>query len=269
MVRHGGNRWASNGERSAWAVLEEVEIPVLRLAREGSREMVVATLVLGGGAVVAASVWHWGAAVPLVIGWGWVISFFRDPRRTARCAEGELCAPADGTVTEVTRLDDYELVGGPALLVGIFLSIFDVHANRSPCAGTVRSVTYRKGRFHDARDARSSPKNEANTVVIDPQPPIRGPIVVRQVAGLIARRIICHATPGCDLAAGERFGMIKFGSRTELIVPDDGAVRAAVEVGAKVRAGVTILVRQGSLKSEEQTDDGGGQVQEIASPASA
>lgn len=242
---------------------------MVRLAREGLREMVVATLVLVGGAVVAAWLLHWAAAAPLLVGWAWVIWFFRDPRRITRCAEGELCAPADGTVTEVTRLDDYELVGGPALRVGIFLGIFDVHINRSPCAGTVRSVTYRKGDFHDARDARSGAENEANTLLIDPQPPIRGPIIVRQVAGLIARRIICHATAGCHLAAGERFGMIKFGSRTELIVPDDRAVRAAVEVGAKVRAGVTILVRQGSVPTEEQTDDGRGQVQEIASSTSA
>ena len=242
---------------------------MLRLARDGLREVLVATLVLGGGAAVAAWSWHWGAAVPLLIVWGWVISFFRDPRRVARCGQGELCAPADGMVTEITRLNDHELIGGPALRVGIFLSIFDVHANRSPCAGAVRSVTYRKGRFHDARDARSGPENEANTLIIDPRPPIRGPIVVRQVAGLIARRITCHAGRGTELSAGERFGMIKFGSRTELIVPDDGAVQVMVVVGAKVRAGLTTLLRQAPLAPRGETDDGCGQAQEVASPAPA
>ena len=171
-------------------------------------------------------------------------------------------------MTEVTRLDHDDRLGGPGLRVGIFLSIFDVHINRSPCAGTVRSVVYRKGRFLDARDPRSGPDNEANTLIIDPQPPLRGPIVVRQVAGLIARRIICHAAEGTKLAAGERFGLIKFGSRTELIVPDDGTVRAVVESGAKVRAGITVLVRQSPPGMPGETDGRRSQVQEVASSAS-
>ncbi|HUU83035.1 MAG TPA: phosphatidylserine decarboxylase [Phycisphaerae bacterium] len=241
----------------------------MSLAREGLREMVVATLVLGAGAVVAAWLWHPAAVAPFVIVWAWVISFFRDPARVARCAAGELCAPADGTVTEITRLDHDDQIGGPALRLGIFLSIFDVHANRSPCAGTVRSVTYRKGTFHDARNARSGPENEANTLLIDPVAPIRGPIVVRQVAGLIARRIICHAVAGSELAIGQRFGMIKFGSRTELIVPDDGAVVPAVEIGTKVRAGLTILVRQRPLSPDGETDANRRQAQEVASSTPA
>jgi phosphatidylserine decarboxylase len=186
-----------------------------------------------------------------------------------RFKAGELCAPADGTVTEITRLEHHELVGGPALRVGIFLSIFDVHVNRSPCTGTVRSMTYRKGSFHDARDRRSGPENEAKTLVIDPQPPIRGPVIVRQVAGLIARRIICHAREGDALATGARFGMIKFGSRTELIVPDDGTVEPAVELRAKVRAGLTVLVRQSTLEGRGETDGRDRQAQEVASSASA
>jgi phosphatidylserine decarboxylase len=231
--------------------------------------MLVATLVLVGGAAAVAALWHWAAALPLLLVWAWAISFFRDPLRVTQCGDAELCAPADGTVTEVTRLDYDDRLGGPGLRVGIFLSIFDVHINRSPCAGTVRSVVYRKGWFLDARDPRSGPDNEANTLIIDPQPPLRGPIVVRQVAGLIARRIICHAAEGTELAAGERFGMIKFGSRTELIVPDDGTVQAVVEVGAKVRAGITVLVRQSPPGMPGETDAGRSQVQEVASSASA
>lgn len=215
----------------------------MRLAKEGIREMLIATVVLGAAAV---GLWLWlpvMAAIPAVI-WIWAISFFRDPKRAGQFAPGEMCAPADGTVSEVTRLDHHDAIGGPAYRIGIFLSIFNVHINRAPCAGTVRTVTYKPGEFLDARHAESGARNEANTLLIDPDGPQPGPIQVRQVAGLIARRIICHAQPGTRLARGERFGMIKFGSRTELILPDRGDVDITVKPGDTVRAGLTVLVRR-------------------------
>ena len=231
--------------------------------------MVLATLVLLGGAGVMARLGVWPAALPLVIVWGWVLSFFRDPQRVARLADGELCAPADGTVTEITPLDNHELIGGPALKIGIFLSIFSVHANRSPCAGTVRSVQYAAGRFLDARNPQSGGTNESNTLVIDPVAPAAGPIVVRQVAGLIARRIICHAGQGDRLGAGQRFGMIKFGSRTELIVPADVPTEVAVEVGAKVKAGLTVLLRQKPAPAEGECHGGDRPARQVHPAASA
>jgi len=239
----------------------------MRLAREGIREIALATLVLGGGAAVLIWQWHWAAAIPLAAVWVWVIAFFRDPPRRALLADGEFCAPADGTVTEVTRLEHHDLVGGPAVRIGIFLSIFDVHINRSPCDGRVRSIEHTPGRFLDARHPESGARNEACTLVLDRARAGRGPVVVRQVAGKIARRIICHATPGVDLARGERFGMIKFGSRTELIVGDDEHLEVTVEVGRRVRAGLSILARQAD--GPEGSDATDSQTRSARAPAPA
>ncbi|MCH7720367.1 MAG: phosphatidylserine decarboxylase family protein [Planctomycetes bacterium] len=221
----------------------------MRLAREGIREMAVGTMVLGLLGV-AAWIWFWPAAVPCAVVWVWLIAFFRDPQRTTTCKTGEFCSPADGTVTEITQLEHDPDVGGPALRIGVFLSLFNVHANRSPCAARVCSVRYEPGKFLDARHSDSGRLNEANTLTLEPEGGLRGPVVVRQVAGKVARRIICHARVGTRLAAGERFGMIKFGSRTELILPAEGS-ESAVTVGQKVAAGTTIIARQVSPKLAE------------------
>ena len=218
--------------------------------------MLAATVFLGGGAWLAVGLGYWPVAVPLALVWVWCISFFRDPQRITDLAPGELCAPADGRVTEISRLDHDDRIGGPAVRIGIFLSIFNVHINRSPCQGTVRSIQYAPGRFLDARHPDSGRLNESNTLVIDPVSPVRGPVVVRQVAGKVARRIICHAVEGSPLTAGGRLGMIKFGSRTELILPDDGAVEVTVGIGSQVRAGITRLAKQLPIDTKEQADAG-------------
>lgn len=213
------------------------------LARDGLREIIGATVLLAAAAAGLALLHPW-AAIPPIILWVWVLSFFRDPVRERSFAPDELGAPADGTVTEITRLEQDDDIHGPAWRIGIFLSIFDVHANRSPCAARVRSVEHRPGGFLDARHPESGRRNESNTLVLDPRGPIPGPVVVRQVAGKIARRIVCHAGAGNNLRAGERFGMIKFGSRTELIVPALSNTEIAVRIGSRVRAGLTVMLRQ-------------------------
>ena len=215
----------------------------MSIAREGIREILLATLILG--VLAAGALWlFWPlVVVPLVL-WGWVLSFFRDPVRQRDFAPEELCAPADGTVTEVTPLDHYEPLGGPAVRIGIFLSLFNVHANRAPCAGKVRTCTYKPGEFLDARHKESGQRNESNAVLLDPDPNLPGPVEVRQVAGLVARRIVCHAGVGDHLTLGERFGFIKFGSRTELIIPHLAGTEVTVVVGDPVRAGLTLLARQ-------------------------
>ena len=228
------------------------------IAQEGIREITLATLVLGGLAYGAALI-YWPLAVPFAVLWLWVLAFFRDPTRLRSFARGEFCSPADGTVTEITELESYEGIDGPAIRIGMFLSLFNVHINRMPCAGRVRSISYCAGKFLDARDPDAGRLNESNTVVIDPQAPLSGPVIVRQVAGLVARRIICHAREGQDWTMGARFGLIKFGSRTELILPHSTDTEVNVVVGQRVRAGMTVLVRQpvercasksvGSLKS--------------------
>ncbi len=216
------------------------------LAPGGWREMLWMTLLLGlpGLAMLWLagrwSGWWWAAGgVPTGL-WLAGLAFFRDPQRRIACRLGELLAPADGRVTEVTVLPDHPEIGGPAVRTGIFLSILDVHINRSPCAGTVRFVRYEPGAFLDARHPESGSRNEANTVVIDPDAPLAGPVIVRQVAGRIARRIVSSVRPGQRVEAGQRIGLIKFGSRTELIVPA-GAFEQLATVGTRCRAGLTVL----------------------------
>lgn len=220
------------------------------IAREGMREMWLGTIVLGAGAGVAGWLF-WPLALPFVLVWLWVIAFFRDPPRRITCAADELCSPADGTITEITHLDNEPLIGGPAVRIGMFLSIFNVHINRAPCAGRVRSITYMPGAFLDARDPDSGKRNESNTIILDTEAPLPGPVVVRQVAGKVARRIICHLSPGDRVTAGQRFGLIKFGSRTELLVPRLAGTKVLVGIGDRVRAGLTILARQSANERPE------------------
>ncbi len=221
------------------------------IAREGLREILISTLLLGGAGYASAWWLGWPAALPFAAVWVWVISFFRDPPRRGTFAAGDLCSACDGTVTEITRLDHHEEVGGPAVLIGAFLSLFNVHVNRAPCAGRIRSISYQPGEFLDARHPESGKRNESNTLVIEPDPPMPGPVVVRQVAGKVARRIICHPRVNDHMDKGFRFGLIKFGSRTEVIIPDVPGMRVQVQVGQKVRGGLTVIATQGEMANVE------------------
>ena len=227
---------------------------LMPIAREGLREITLATLILG--VCAAGAVWlFWPLAVPCVALWLWVLSFFRDPKRGRVYEPGELYAPADGTVTEVAELDTHESIGGPAYRISVFLSLLDVHANRAPCAGKVRSLSYVRGKHLNAMRRESGRRNESNTLMIEPDPPMPGPVEVRQVAGVLARRIICHAKVDQHLPAGARFGMIKFGSRTELVIPRRENTEIKVKVGDKVRAGLTVFARQPLEASTEPEGD--------------
>ncbi len=219
-------------------------------APEGTPQMLGTTAILGG-AVAAISVWvgpaagvlYWLAVVPLIGVWIWSIAFFRDPRRVTTASPNELCSPADGTVADITKMDHYEGFEGPVVRVGIFLSLFNVHINRASCAGTVTRTRHKPGKFFAAMKTEAIDQNESNTLWIDPDKPIPGPVVIRQIVGMAARRIVCHAVEGTRLTAGERFGLIKFGSRTELILPDVEGVDILVNIGDKVQAGVTLMIR--------------------------
>ena len=235
------------------------------IAREGLREIVLATLVLGG--LAAACVWlFWPAAILPGIVWLWVVSFFRDPRRQRTFEPGDLCAPADGTVTETTEFARYEPIGGPAVRIGIFMSLFNVHINRLPCSGRVRSLSYRAGEFLDARHPESGRRNESNTLLIDPDEPMPGPLEVRQIAGVLARRIICHAAVDQHLPTGARFGLIKFGSRAELIIPRLPDTEIRVSVGDNVRAGLTVVARQ-RVEARGAGSEADGVSQRVSRPA--
>jgi phosphatidylserine decarboxylase len=158
-----------------------------------------------------------------------------------------MVSPADGTVSDITEIEKCDLLGGvPALRVGIFLSVFNVHVNRSPCDGKVIKVEYKKGKFINAMShAKASDENESNTVVLAEPMTDRPIAVVKQIVGLIARRIIFTAKDGDLLKRGDRIGMIKFGSRTELYVPMWLEPSAKVQVGQTVRGAADVIVMLG------------------------
>ncbi len=147
----------------------------------------------------------------------WALMFFRDPHRVPPREDNLLVAPADGTITDVEMVEDAEFIGGPALRVGIFLSIFNTHINRAPCDAKIESITYRPGKYINAMSPRAGKVNESNNVAMVRTSHPQDRLLVRQISGAIARRIVCAAREGQQLVGGEQFGMIKFGSRTELV----------------------------------------------------
>ena len=170
-----------------------------------------------------------------------LLAFYRDPPRRIPDDDNILLAPADGKIAEITR--NYDVDGHSELRIVIFLSVLNVHLNRSPCSGVVRDVKYEPGHFLNALKPESTEKNERNTLTIEPDAPIPGPLIVRQITGALARRIVCTAKPGDRLKSGQRFGMIKLGSRTELRVAESPNWRVLVNVGDSVNAGTSILAR--------------------------
>jgi phosphatidylserine decarboxylase len=218
----------------------------LGFARYGYAELKGFSIIL----VAIAGVMGWLAAAvhtlfvaPLVVAvalWLFVVSFFRDPQRSIPTDADALVSPADGTVMHVETIEDPDF--GPALRISIFLSIFNVHVNRTPRAGRVTVVRYFRGEYLDARHAECHVRNEQ--LWVDFTDSATGqPIRVKQISGAIARRIVCKLKVGDEVAAGERFGMIKFGSRTDVLIPPGIVKEPLVIVGDKVNGGSTILVR--------------------------
>jgi len=173
----------------------------------------------------------------------WSLSFFRDPERSCPSDRNLLLAPADGTITNIDEVEEDNFIGGKAVRIGIFLSIFSTHINRAPCNVKVEKITYKKGKYKNAMNPRSGRVNESNDLALVRTDDPRDKLIVRQVSGSIARRIVCATGAGRELAGGERFGMIKFGSRTELYLPVRKEATCLVEIGDKVKAGLTALVR--------------------------
>ncbi|UCD52758.1 MAG: phosphatidylserine decarboxylase family protein [Phycisphaerales bacterium] len=173
----------------------------------------------------------------------WALMFFRDPHRDIPTDDAVLMAPADGKVTDIETLEETDLFTGPTLRIGVFLSIFNTHINRAPCNVTVEKITYRKGRYVNAMNPLSSKVNESNTLVMVRANEPKDRLAVKQISGAIARRIVCAAREEQQLARGEKFGMIKFGSRTELYIPAHECLQCTVEVGDNVKAGITPMVR--------------------------
>lgn len=202
------------------------------MAREGLPYILIPLLL----AIIPLIFGYWPIALILLALSGFMAYFFRDPQRTSPIETGVIVSPADGRVTRVRPLmpDD----SNSPVVISIFLSPLDVHINRSPIAGTVSNVTYTQGKFLMATKEDSSLVNEQNALTI------RGEemtVVCKQIAGVLARRIICWKRAGDHVALGERFGLIKFSSRTDLILPPN--VQIEVTEGMRVRGGATVIGR--------------------------
>ena len=195
---------------------------------------------LAGAGLAAYLLWY---VAPLFgLAFLFVLYFFRDPSRRVPEEPGALVSPADGKVVEVDEVQEHDFLHARAHKIAIFMSLMDVHVNRVPCDGRVETVVHTPGRYHNAATEAASRENEAVALVLaDVEDRTR--VLVRQVAGVVARRIVCDAAEGDRLLRGRRYGMIKFGSRLEVFVPVETGFEPAVRIGQTVRAGETVLGR--------------------------
>ncbi len=202
----------------------------------------------------------WPLLVLVVLAWRWepwtsvvpgtllalVVWFFRDPPRRVPGGPGLVVAPADGKVVEIVPVEHDEFVGGPAVRIGIFLSIFNVHVNRAPLACRVIRLEYEPGRFLNALDPSSALENENMRIGVEEDHAPYRRLVVRQIAGAIARRIVCDLRPGERVDRGQKIGMIKFGSRTELLLPRCDGLVVEARLGQRLRGGRDVVARFGA-----------------------
>ncbi len=204
---------------------------MLRIAREGYPFIVFFVAVT----VISYFVWIWAfpVAFSLMI---FMFFFFRDPERVIPEGEDIFVSPADGKIIMIEEVKEDRYLKINLRMVSIFMSPLDVHVNRSPCEGRVKSVKYSPGRFLSAFKQEASLENENITMILNTE---YGDVIVRQVAGFLARRAVCRVKEGDTLKRGERFGIIKFSSRVDLFLPLNAAIR--VRLGERVRAGETII----------------------------
>jgi len=240
----GGYYWEATDDPFGWRNR-------LPFARDGLAEL----LMIGGGLglLALAALWSamhasggwsvmvWLLAVGLSVFTGLVVWFFRNPNREIPKNPNFVLAPADGTISEIEYLDYDDYIGGPAIKFGIFLSIFNVHINRAPVACRVVGLKYRPGKYLNALRPESARENEQVALMLESLDPLR-PMIVRQITGAIARRIVCWVKPNDRLTAGQQFGMIKLGSRTEIVLPHESGVEIRVRLGEKIKAGTTVLL---------------------------
>ncbi len=244
----GGYSWDRKDDPFAW----RDNIP---FARPGLAELLIYSFLTFGWAGITAfalvrfpySPWlgilGWLLVATLTVIGLLIVWFFRNPQR--RIPEGDhlVVSPADGKLVLIERVEYDEYIGGPAVKFGIFLSIFNVHTNRTPIASRVVKIAYFKGKYLNALKPESAQVNEKLELSIQgTQAPFR-PMIVRQIAGAIARRIVCWVRPGEEQLSGSLFGMIKFGSRTELVLPDEPGLEIVAQLGQAVQGGSTIVAR--------------------------
>jgi phosphatidylserine decarboxylase len=209
-------------------------------AKEGLVFIVIAALIAGGGYALALNrrSWPlWLLAFVLTLVAIWVAYFFRDPERTGQRGDRLVIAPADGRIIMITDVDEPAYIGGKATRISIFMNVFNVHVNRYPVTGTVEYVHYNPGKFINAAADKASLENEQSSVGL--KTPDGRKLLMRQIAGLIARRIVTYSKVGDAAQQGERMGIIRFGSRVDVFVPVGSQV--VVSVGQLSTAGVTVL----------------------------
>ena len=223
----------------------------MNFAREGLLFIAIAAVIAAGAFAFAVSRRSWGlwlAAFVLLLLALWVAYFFRDPERVGERGPSLVVAPADGKLIMITEVDEPAFLKGRAIRLSIFMNVFNVHVNRYPVDGVVTYVHYNKGKFFNASAEKSSLENEQMSVGLDSLPPesSRTPrvgdvhrVLVRQIAGLIARRIVTYSKVGEHVKQGERMGIIRFGSRVDLFLPVGSTIRA--KLGDITTAGTTVL----------------------------
>ena len=211
------------------------------LARGAHKELSVVgiSLIL---ALVASLIWPGPAtflpAGLLTASFALLLYFFRDPERSSPAGEGVFLAPADGRVVEVKQVREPRFLQGEGLKIGIFMSLLDVHVNRVPVEGQVALVEHVPGQFLQAFRPEASEFNEHNFVGLETR---YGSVLVKQIAGIMARRVVCWVRPGQKVQAGDRLGVVKFGSRVDVFLPPGAA--SVVRVGDRARGGVTVIAR--------------------------
>jgi phosphatidylserine decarboxylase len=212
----------------------------VNFAREGMAFIAMAAIIAVGGYAIALNrrSWPlWLLAFILTLLAIWVAYFFRDPERAGERGERLVVAPADGKIVQITQVEEPAFLKTPTLRISIFMNVFNVHVNRYPVSGTVNYVHYNKGKFLNAAADKASLENEQSSVGIQTDAGYR--VLVRQIAGLIARRIVTYSKQGQRIAQGERMGIIRFGSRVDVFVPAGSKILVAE--GQITTAGVTVL----------------------------
>jgi len=219
----------------------------MTITRYGMPQVVLAPLISLGAGVILGLLFPGGGYWPLITAAVLavaVLGFFRDPYRQIPNDKNVLLAPADGKITDIVEINEPEFIAGRALRIGIFLSVFDVHINRMPCSGKVGYIRHQPGKCINAMRAEAaSRQNQAVLMGLDCPGSPAGKVMVRQITGAIARRIVCACKTGDEFTAGQQYGMIKFGSRTELFLPVNEKAEIIVKPGQTVRAGSSIMVR--------------------------
>tara|TARA_R110002095_G_scaffold121566_1_gene105757 strand:- start:6396 stop:7463 length:1068 start_codon:yes stop_codon:yes gene_type:complete len=244
----------------------------LPFAREGLAELLVLSVVFFGGMGLVTGLLLNTQPSGILAGIGWflvfalfllgleIVWFFRNPKRQIPEGEGVVVSPADGTFDTIEEIAHHDFIGGPAIEIGIFLSIFNVHINRMPVAGKIIKLAYKPGKCLNALRPESTRENERLEVYLQTPEPALRPMLVQQITGAIARRIVCRLKPGDELLKGTQFGMIKLGSRTVIVFPKEEGLEILAKPGDKLKAGSTILAKYPSsgksmASTTEETDE--------------